>query len=65
MSTATRDTLTRGWHGIQSQQAALSSRGELRIVPGVGHDLVRLAPAAVLAAIRELTGAPGGADGCL
>jgi pimeloyl-ACP methyl ester carboxylesterase len=56
LSAATRDALTRGWHGLQRKHAALSTRGELRIVPGVGHDLVRLAPGAVLAAIRELLG---------
>jgi pimeloyl-ACP methyl ester carboxylesterase len=54
LGAATGDALTRGWHELQRRHAALSSRGELRIVPGAGHDLVRLAPDAVLAAIREL-----------
>jgi len=58
LSAAARDALTRGWHELQRRHAGLSSRGEMRIVPGAGHDLVRLAPAAVLAAIRELAGAP-------
>jgi pimeloyl-ACP methyl ester carboxylesterase len=62
LGAATRGALIRGWHGLQRRHAALSSRGELRIVPGAGHDLVRLAPEAVLAAIRELAGAPGDAD---
>lgn len=53
LSAATRDALTRGWHGLQRRHAALSSRGEFRLVPDAGHDLVRLAPEAVLAAIRE------------
>jgi pimeloyl-ACP methyl ester carboxylesterase len=53
LSAATRDALTRGWHGLQLRHAVLSSRRELRIVPGAGHDLVRLAPDSVLAAIRE------------
>jgi pimeloyl-ACP methyl ester carboxylesterase len=56
LNATTRDALTRGWHGLQRKHAALSTRGELRIVPGVGHDLVRLAPGAVLAAIRDLVG---------
>jgi pimeloyl-ACP methyl ester carboxylesterase len=38
---------------LQLRHAVLSSRRELRIVPGAGHDLVRLAPDSVLAAIRE------------
>ncbi|MDQ5978483.1 MAG: hypothetical protein QG602_1457 [Verrucomicrobiota bacterium] len=50
----TRAALTRSWHTLQRQHAARSTRGELRIVAGVGHDLVRLAPQAVLAAIRRL-----------
>jgi pimeloyl-ACP methyl ester carboxylesterase len=49
----TREELTQGWHRLQSRHAALSTRGELRMVPGAGHDLVRQAPSAVLAAIRE------------
>lgn len=53
LSAATRDALTRGWHGLQLRHAALSSRRELRIVAGAGHDLVRQAPDSVLAAIRE------------
>jgi len=54
LSASTREALTRGWHALQRKHAALSTRGELRIVPGAGHDLVRLAPDAVAAAIREL-----------
>jgi pimeloyl-ACP methyl ester carboxylesterase len=54
LSAATREALTRSWHGLQLRHAALSSRRELRIVPGAGHDLVRLAPHSVLTAIREL-----------
>lgn len=52
----TRGALTQGWHALQRRHAALSTRGELRIVPGAGHDLVRAAPAIVLAAIRDLVG---------
>ena len=61
LSAATRDALTRSWHGLQLRHAALSSRRELRIVPGTGHDLVRLAPDRVLTAIRELVLAVDGA----
>jgi pimeloyl-ACP methyl ester carboxylesterase len=50
----TRLALTQGWHALQRKHAARSTRGELRIVPGAGHDLIRLAPDTVVAAIREL-----------
>jgi pimeloyl-ACP methyl ester carboxylesterase len=54
LSEATRNALTRCWHALQRRHAALSTRGELRIVPGAGHDLIRQAPDAVVAAIQEL-----------
>jgi pimeloyl-ACP methyl ester carboxylesterase len=50
----TRASLTRSWHALQRKHAARSTRGELRIVEGAGHDLVRLAPQSVLTAIKEL-----------
>lgn len=56
LSAATRDALTCGWHALQRRHAALSTRGDLRIVPGAGHDIVRQAPDAIVAAIRELVG---------
>ncbi|MEN9405040.1 MAG: hypothetical protein RL091_3743 [Verrucomicrobiota bacterium] len=49
-----RQALIDGWHDLQRQHAALSTRGQIRIVPEAGHDLVKLAPEAVLAAIRDL-----------
>lgn len=56
LSAATRDALTCGWHALQRRHAALSTRGDLRIVPGAGHDIVCQAPDAIVAAIRELVG---------
>jgi pimeloyl-ACP methyl ester carboxylesterase len=58
----TREALTQGWHALQRRHAALSTNGELRIVPTAGHDLVRMAPQAIVSAIRELawqTPSPG------
>ncbi len=54
LSPATREALIQGWHGLQRRHAALSTRGTVQIIPGAGHDLVRQAPEAVVAAIREL-----------
>jgi pimeloyl-ACP methyl ester carboxylesterase len=53
MSEGTRKALTEGWHALQRQHAAISPRGELRIVPGAGHNIVAAAPEAILAAIQE------------
>ena len=50
----TRRALTRSWHALQQKHADLSTCGQLRIVPGAGHDLVKFAPQAIVAAIREL-----------
>lgn len=50
----TRVSLTRSWHALQRKHAARSTRSELRIVEGAGHDLVRVAPQSVLNAIRDL-----------
>jgi pimeloyl-ACP methyl ester carboxylesterase len=56
LKSETREALTRSWHALQRQHAALSTRGEMRIVPGAGHNLVQAAPGAIEAAIRELVG---------
>ena len=50
----TRRALTQSWHALQQKHAALSARGELRIVPGVGHNIVGGAPGAICAAVAEL-----------
>lgn len=54
LSNDTRMALTQGWHALQRKHAALSTRGEMRIVPDAGHDLVMFAPGTIIAAIREL-----------
>jgi pimeloyl-ACP methyl ester carboxylesterase len=53
LSEETRRKLTHGWHELQRRHAALSTRGELRIVPGSGHNIVAAAPEAILAAVQE------------
>lgn len=53
LSEGTRQTLTQNWHALQRRHAALSTRGQLRIVPGAGHNLVAAAPGAITAAVRE------------
>lgn len=56
LSAGTRQALTQTWHNLQRRHAALSTRGELRIVPGVGHNIVAAAPGAICAALAELLG---------
>ncbi len=50
----TRRALTQNWHALQQKHAALSARGELRIVSGVGHNIVAGAPGAICAAVAKL-----------
>lgn len=54
LSEGTRRELTRGWHALQRRHVSLSTRGELRIVPGVGHNIAAAAPELVVAAVLEL-----------
>lgn len=54
LSPATRAALTRGWHELQRRHAGRSTRGELRIVSGSGHNLVATAPEAIVTAVRDL-----------
>lgn len=54
----TRVALTRSWHALQRRHAALSTNGHVRIVPEAGHDLVKFAPEAVIAAITEFFAKP-------
>jgi len=49
-----REELTAGWHGLQAGYARLSSRGQLRIVPNAGHDLMDQAPGECIQAIKDL-----------
>jgi len=51
LSEGTRRALTQSWHALQRQHAALSARGELRIVPDSGHNIVNAAPAVIVAAV--------------
>lgn len=56
LSESTRHALTQCWHNLQRRHAALSTRGQLRIVPEVGHNIVAAAPEAIVDAIREHLG---------
>jgi len=49
-----RTQLTRCWHRLQSGYAKLSTHGQVRIIPGVGHDLMGQAPEACMQAINDL-----------
>lgn len=55
LSERTQRALTASWHELQRRHAALSMRGELRIVPGAGHNIVATVPEAILAAVTELS----------
>ncbi|HEX6994268.1 MAG TPA: hypothetical protein VF339_08995 [Gammaproteobacteria bacterium] len=50
------------WLELQAELAALSSRGELRIVADAGHNIHLDRPDAVIAAIREVVAAAKRAD---
>ena len=54
LSEGTKRALTQSWHALQQKHATLSTRGELRIVRGSGHNLVASAPEAIVAAVRDL-----------
>jgi pimeloyl-ACP methyl ester carboxylesterase len=56
LSDVARQGLTRSWHHLQRRHASLSTRGELRILPGVGHNIAAAAPEAIVAAVRYLVG---------
>jgi pimeloyl-ACP methyl ester carboxylesterase len=49
-----RSQLTRCWHRLQTGYARLSASGQVRIIPGVGHDLMGQAPEACRQAIKDL-----------
>jgi pimeloyl-ACP methyl ester carboxylesterase len=49
-----REKLIRDRHDLLAEYARLSSRGEIRIVAGVGHDIARESPDVVIRAALEL-----------
>lgn len=56
LSEGTRGALTQCWHDLQWRHAALSTRGQFRIVPETGHNLVAAAPEAIMDAVHEFLG---------
>jgi pimeloyl-ACP methyl ester carboxylesterase len=54
ITTPLREELTAGWHGLQAGYARLSSRGQLRIIPNAGHDLMDDEPGECIQAIKDL-----------
>lgn len=54
ITTPLREELTAGWHGLQAGYSRLSSRGQLRIIPNAGHDLMDDEPGKCIQAIKDL-----------
>lgn len=54
LPTEVKQNLIQGWHALQREHANLSSRGQLRIVPGIGHAIAVQAPGVVVTAIVDL-----------
>jgi pimeloyl-ACP methyl ester carboxylesterase len=57
-------SLTIAWNRSHDALAALSTRGENRIVAGAGHTIHRRRPDAVIAAVREVVEAARQRQGC-
>lgn len=51
---AVQNRLTQDWHALQKDHARRSSRGEMRVVTGSGHEITKVAPDVVIDTIKEM-----------